>query len=265
MRPVIYYGNLLLSGTLSGTNASPTNPVRQTADGSINLPYIHTANVSPTLQSGSVYVTLTSAQAPVGLSLPRALLSSGHTLKLQSMSNAQTEAGLTTALTVTFSGTTRSYLAETSGLTPALVWRVLISGVSGIVPAQANEIQLIGTRFQLGAPQVGVARGHVRQYVRTGVPGGQPFVRRDGPKLERSQYVLASVVSGELDSVNDDILTDGDGLVAFIDATDGGGAFTLTDDLSRSYWAELLDVEVAENDVAGVSSWSLTFQEIAVD
>jgi len=264
MRPIVYYGNLLLSGTLSGTNNSTTNPVRQVADGSINLGYILASDQSPTLQSGSVYVILVSSQAPLGISIPKGLLQSGHTLKLQSMSDPVSEAGLVTALTTTFTAQTEFYLAQISGLAAAAVWRVLISGVSGLVPARTHEIQLFTHQFEFGEVQVGIDRGHVRQFSRIAIPGGQPFVRREGPKLERSPYRLFSVVSAQL-GFTEENLTNGDGLVDFIDAIDGGDAFTLTDDLARSYWAELLDAEPSQSDVAGVSEWTLTFQEIKVE
>jgi len=257
----------MLSGTLSGTNASTTNPVRQVADGSINLGYV----VTPTgqsLTSGSVYVTLASAQTLSGLSIPKGLIPSGYTLKLQSMSNAVTEAGLTTHYTLVVSAETEFVLTTVSGASPALVWRVMLSGVSGLAPARTHEIQLFTSQFQFGDVQVGIDRGHVRQFSRIGIPGGQPFVRREGPKLERSPYSFVSITSAQLAAGGpglSEFVTDGDGLVAFIDAIDGGDAFTLTDDLGRSYWAELLDPEPAQRDVGEVSSWLLTFQEIKVE
>lgn len=261
MDPIIYYDNLLLSGTLTGTRASQTNPVRLVDDGSINVPYTITS--AQTTQSGSVYVTLTSAQLPAALSIPKCVIPSGYTLKLQSMSNAVNETGLVTVLSATFTSETRSYLAELpSGTVAATIWRVMLSGVSGLVSARVHEVQLAPTRAVLGVPQVGIARRKIRQYARTPVPGGQPFVRRDGPILDASTYVLVAISGAPSDTPG---LSDQGTIEAFIQAVDGGDAFTITDDLARTYWAELVDMEPDFNDEAGAFTWKLNIQEIEID
>lgn len=259
MNPIAYYGNLLLSGTLSGSAAATTNPVRLVSDGSINVTYALTS--ATVTQSGSVLVSLTVSGAPVALSIPRCEIPSGYTLKLQSMSNPVTEAGLVTVVSAFFNAETFSFLSGFAAPTAALYWRVLLSGVSGLSVAEAAEVQLALVSANLGAPQVGVERTHKRQFARVEIPGGQPFVRRDGPMLERSRYVLVGVSGGSGIEGAADQAT----LEAFVEAVNGGDAFTLVDDLARSYWAELLDVDVVVGDTAGVHGWSLTFQEIQVD
>jgi hypothetical protein len=261
MRPVVYYNNLLLSGTLTGSNSTSANPVRLVDDGSINVAYALTS--ATTLQSGHVRVALTSAQAPAALSLPKCEIPSGYTLKLQSMTDPVTEAGLVTVVSATFTTMTRFFLVPITGAAVSLHWRVMLSGVSGLVPAQTHEVQLAQVAAIIGSVQLGVDRGHVLQKTRIPVPGGQPFVRRDGPKLDRTGYVLIAASGAYAAAVSG--LADQAVLQAFIEAVEGGDAFTLTDDLNRSYWAELLDGEVMERDDAGVSAWRLTFQEIQVD
>ncbi len=254
--PIVYYDNLLLSGTLSGSEQSTDNPVRQVADGSINLGYTHTSDVSPTAHSGSVYLTLTSPQEPATFILPRCELHSGMTLKLQSMDDVA-ETNLATVLTQEVSGELAFYKADLpGGGTPRAVWRILISGASGLVPAKVHEAQLAVTKTQFArSPQVEVARTRVRQFTRLAVPGGQPFVKRDGPRLRRTAYNFILISGVEADALRD-----------FVDAVEGGEAFTFEDDQSACYWAELLGNDIPENDSAGVSSWAqLTFQEIKVD
>lgn len=255
MKPIVFYGNLLLSGVLIGSRNSTSNPVRKVADGSINLPYTHTADTGPGLHSGSISVTLTSAQVPSTLVLPQCSIASGFTLLLQSMDDVF-GTNTVNVISADFNSTTKFYKQDLpSGAAANLVWRVMLSGASGLVPAKVNEIQLATTKEQFArSHQVGVERGRVRQFTRTPIPGGQPFVKRDGPRLRRTGISLILVSGTEVNAVRD-----------FVDAVEGGDAFTFTDDLGSSYWAELLGAEVIEDDQAGVSSWRLQFQEIKVD
>lgn len=255
MKPIVFYDNLMLSGSVSGTEQSTDNVVREVADGSINLGYTVASDVSPTLQSGSVTLVLVSAQLPVTFILPKCELQSGHTLKLQSMTDV---GGTDTVdlITQTFSGETRFFKQDLPATSGQFVWRVLISGASGLEPPLVHEIQLATTKYQVARPaQVLVDRTRVRQFTRIPVPGGQPFVKRDGPRLRRYGYTFI-LVSGaaEIAPARD-----------FIDAVEGGEAFTLQDDLGDCYWAELLGNDISEADSAGVSTLRLTFQEIKVD
>ena len=59
--PVVFFDNLLLSGTLTGSNESTTNEVRKVADGSINLPYV-VSEVSGGILSGQVTVVLATSR-----------------------------------------------------------------------------------------------------------------------------------------------------------------------------------------------------------
>lgn len=255
MKPIVYFGNLMLSGTLTGSNESTSNPVREVADGSINLGYILTEDVSPTLHSGSATVEMGVARVPTTLVLPKCLLQSGMTLRLF---GADDTAGTnqTNPVTQLFTAETRFFLAELpSGSAAKKVWTLSVSGVSGLVPAQTHEIQLASSRSEFDRPpQVGVTRVRVLQYTRIAVPGGQPFVKREGPRLRRTEFTFLLTSGAEIDEVH-----------AFVDGVDGGGAFTLTDDLGQSYWAELLGNDVGETDEAGVFTWRPTFQEIAVE
>lgn len=252
--PTVYYGNLMLSGTLSGSNNTTTNPARRVADGSINLSYTATRDVSASLHSGQVQVVLTSAQVPDALSIPLMSVPSGFTLELQS---APSEfASGTTVLSTTFTDaeTTRYKSDLPSGTSAALVWRVVLSGVSGLVAAKVNEVQLATKQAYPRNVEVGVQRQHVRQFTRIPVPGGQPFVKRDGPKLRRFTYKFYTIDSAEVGNFRD-----------LVHALEGGDAFTFSDDLGDWYWAEMPDPVVPEDDQAGVASWSVVVQEVRVD
>lgn len=254
MRPVIYYGNLLLSGTLSGTAEDTSNVARKVRDGSINLPYTVTADVL-TIQSGSITLELTSPAAPDAFVLPKCALLSGHTVLLQSMDDLA-ETNLATLVTLNLTSATEFILEELTTPTPRAVWRLLISGAQSLdAQARVHEWQLALEKLTLPrSPQVGVGRERVRQFTRLPVPGGQPFVKRDGPRLRRTTYDLVVLSGTEVDSMRD-----------FADAVDGGQAFTLTDDLGSSYWAELSAENFAEDDQAGASRVRLQFQEIRTE
>lgn len=253
-RPIFYHGNYLLSGTVTGSNDSAANPVRKVHDGSINLPYVFSVDVDPTTQSGQVTVDLTTRELPAALSLPKCALLSGHTVKLQSMTNTAGD-GTVDVITSGLTAPQNFLLAELPVASGNFVWRVVISGASGLVTPKVNEVQLASTKTQLPrSPEVAVSREHVRQFTRMPVPGGQPFVKRDGPMLRLVRYQFRSVQGTETNALR-----------SFVQDIEGGSAFTMTSDLEESYWAELLAPTVPEEDEAGVSQWTLTPQEIKVD
>jgi hypothetical protein len=94
----------------------------------------------------------------------------------------------------------------------------------------------------------------VRQFTRIPVPGGQPFVKRNGPGLRRTLCTFTLVSGVEVTEAE-----------AFVDAVEGGQAFTLVDDRSETYWAELMEGDVPFRDNAGIFAVSLTFQEISAE
>ena len=243
----------MVSGVLSGSLQSTDNPVRKVADGSVNLGYTVSEDIDATTHSGSITLTLTVADQPVAFALPRCDLASGTTLLLQSMDDLA-ETNLATIVSATTTSGVEFFKEEITPGTDRAVWRLIISGASGLEPAKIHEAQLALTRMQFGrAHQMGVDRTRVRQYTRIPVPGGQPFVKRDGPRLRKTGYSFTLISGAENQPVRD-----------FVDAVEGGEAFTIQDDLGACYWAELLGAEVPERDDAGVSSWGLVFQEIRV-
>lgn len=249
-RPILYHGNLLLSGSVSGTQDSSSNPVRKVRDGSVNLPYTVTADVAG-IQSGSVTLQLTVAASPDAFVLPRCDLLSGHTITLESMDDLA-ETNLATVHTVTLTSATEFYLQELASPTARKVWRLEISGATALAAqGKVHEFQL-ADKYQLPrSPEVNVARTRVRQFTRLPIPGGQPFVKRDGPRLRQNGYSLVILSGSEVDTLRN-----------FVDTVEGGQAFTMTDDLQESYWAELLSANLEEEDEAGVSRVTLQFQEI---
>lgn len=252
-RPIIYHSNLLLSGSISGTAATTDNPVRKLRDGSINLPYEVTADVAG-IQSGSVTLELTAAQAPDAFILPKCDLLSGHTIVLESMDDLA-ETNLATVVSADIVTPTVFLLSGTSGTTARAVWRMTITGAIGLAEQAKVHEWTLPTRYDFpNSPQIGVGRARVRQFTRLAIPGGQPFVRRDGLRLRRTAYQFVLVSGSEVD-----------GLRAVVDVLEGGDAFTHTDDLAQSYWGELLEQVVDEGDEAGVSSVQLTVQEIRVE
>lgn len=251
-RPTIYYGNLFSLGVLSGTEDTADNPVRRIADGSVNLRYTLTSTVA-SRASGEVEVTLTTAAAPDALVLVSGGTVSGHRWILESEdvgggNNA-------TILDFTISAQVDRFVREISGATARRVWRLTVSGVSGVTTNQEPyEIQL-GTKHQLPrSPEVGVARERVRQFTRVPIPGGQPFVKRDGPRLRRTTYRLVVLSGSEVTAAED-----------FVDAVQGGQAFTIVDDQAAQYYAELLRQDIPFPDEAGVYRMEFMFQETRAD
>lgn len=253
-KPIFYYGSLLLSGTISGTAATTDNPIRKLRDGSINLPYEVTADVA-SIQSGSVTIQMTTARTTDAFILPKCGLLSGHWLHLESMDDLA-ETNLASVIpSFEITEPTDFLLSGIAGATARKVWRLTITGDQALdAQALVHELQL-PIKYQLpDSPQVGVDRTRVRQFTRIPVPGGQPFVKRDGPLLRQTSYQFILASGSDIDGVRN-----------LATALEGGDAFTHTDDLAASYWAELLGNAVAEADEAGVSSVALTVQEVNVE
>jgi hypothetical protein len=248
----MYYDNLFSLGPLTGTNSSDDNPASRIGDGSINLNYALTSGTN--IVSGEVEVTLTSGQAPQALVLALGVVVSGHRFILESEdvgggNNA-------TVLDFTVSGNQSRFIQDiTPATTARRVWRLTVSGtVSGLAQMEASELQLATKVTMPRTPQVSVRRSRVRQFTRLDVPGGQPFTKRDGPNLRRTQMTVIATSGSELDT-----------LTTFVEAIEGGESFTLVDDLGDQYWAELPQGEVPFPDEAGVYALEWTFREVNRD
>ena len=247
-RPIVYHSNLFSSpGTLSGTHDANDNLVGRVADGSVNLAY-DASTVAIT--SGVMQVILTTAARPDALVLARAGAISGARFILESEDvgggNNATELDFVPA------NNTVPLVQTISGGTARQVWRLTVSG--GTPPVQLYEAQL-ATQYQVPrSPELQVTRTRVRQFTRVPVAGGQPFVKRNGPGLRRTLCTFVLISGTEVTEAE-----------AFVDAVEGGQAFTLVDDRAETYWAELLESDVAFNDNAGIFTVSLTFQEISAE
>lgn len=245
--PIVYHSNAFSLGVLSGTHNADDNPVSRVADGSVNLAYdVSTLAVT----SGIVQVTLTTAARPDALVLTRGAAISGARFVLESEDvgggNNATE------LDFTPSGNTVPLVQTISGGTARRVWRLTVSG--GTPPVQLHEVQL-ATAYQLPrSPQVQVTRTKVRQFTRIPIAGGQPFVKHDGPNLRRTLCTFILISGTEVTEAE-----------AFVNAVEGGQAFTLVDDRAETYWAELLGADVPFQDEAGVFTWSPLFQEVSAE
>lgn len=248
MRPITYYGNLFSLGTLSGSNSTSSNSVARIADGSISLDYQLTSGLTP---SGDIQVTLSTAQTASALTVPSGLAVSGHRFILESEdvgggNNA-------TILDFTLSSTSGTFVREFSGATARKVWRLTVSGTLSGSQFTTREVTLSDKLQFPRSPAVGVPRSSVRQFSRINIPGGQPFVKRDGPKLKRTAYTFVVLSGAERDSID-----------TWIEGIEGGEAFYFIDDEAGEYWAEVPDPPIPFQDEAGVHNLIMTFQEIAV-
>lgn len=252
-RPIFYYGNLLLSGTLSGTADSATNPVRRVRDGSIGFEHTPAQASSTLTVTGDIYVTLTASGTPAAWSFPRCLLTSGTAVQLHRMDDvAETGIALVDSFTVSAETTSVHRELTTSG---ALVWRVRVISPSGAEAGQdLHEVQLSSTKYQLPrSPSVGVTRTTIRQFDRVPLPGGEPFRARRGPPLRRVDYDFVILSGAELTNLH-----------ALVSGTDRSQAFVFTDDLGSTYWAELMGLTHLDADAAGVNTVALSVQEVRV-
>lgn len=251
--PVIYYGNALLSGTLSGTNDTAATPLRRVRDGSITLPY-------PLAVSGAgartEAVTLTSVSAiqPDTLVIPKCSLSSGAVLRVY-MASAAGGADVNYLVSATLPADTTSYMVDLGATSGNKHWTVDITvGAAQPLVQTVNEIALARKYTLPRSPSVDVRRTRVRQFERTPLPGDQPFTRRQGPVLRRVEYDFIVVSGAELNKLN-----------TLAAGLEGGSAFNFTDDIAETYWAELVQGDITQGDTAGVYGVSLAFQEIGVE
>lgn len=255
--PVIYYGNALLSGTLGAELGGAASTLPRVRDGSITLPYILTESgtTSPS-RVGEVNLTLPAAISTTDRALifPRCDLE--ESLRVRLYSRATSGAAASTQANEILAERTRFYLQDflVSGQDHAFFEIQGVSRGTASGYQYVNEI-VIAQKYTLPrSPEVSVTRAKVRQFNRLDVPGSEPFTRRTGPMLRRTSMNFVVLSGSEIDALR-----------GFIDGVEGGSAFTLTDDLGVSYWSELIDADVPEQDEAGVSSVTLTFQEIRVD
>jgi hypothetical protein len=247
--PVVHYGNLLASGgTLSGTESTDDNQVDRVADGSINLLY---QAVSGLTDAGTVTNTLDAAFQADSLSICDATGLSGYIVTVES----EDVGGGNNVVHLTTSAQSNQVLEVLTGVTTdRRVWRVTFSGAAATELAKVAEVQLGQRQAFPRSPSLGVTRTRMRQFNRTEIPGGQPFVLRMGPLLRQSVYTFVAVSGSEVS-----------GLETFVEAIDGGDMFTLEDDLGQSYCAELLGRAVDFADSAGIYTQSWTFREVKVD
>lgn len=246
MRPIIYHSNLYSLGTLSGSHGTNTNLVERIADGSVNIGY-ETTRVGQSV--GVIISVLPAATRPDALVIVRAdgLAGEQFILYSEDVGGGNLDVELNFLL-----GSTLPHVEELPAGTDKQQWRLGVFGPSA--STFIYEMQL-ATKYQVGrSPDLLVTRTKVRQFSRATVAGGQPFVKRDGPGLRRTLCTFTLVSGAEVTAAE-----------AFIDAVDGGQAFTLTDDRGETYWAELLDGDVAFRDTAGVFAVSMTFQEISAE
>lgn len=254
MTPIIYYGNALLSGSLFAMQGGDADTLSRVRDGSVNLSYVHTISGAGG-RTGEVNLTLPFEVSPDAVVLPRCLLQSGTQVRVR----ARTVSGAVAKVQVNeiLSGDVTFYLSDFD--TPErkidTFFEIRITaGASQPLAQEVHEVVLAQKYTLPRSPEVSVTRTRVRQFSRIPIPGGQPFVKRNGPMLRQTSMNFVVLSGSEVNALR-----------GFIGVVEGGEAFTLSDDLGDVYWAELLDANVPEQDEAGVSRVSLTFQEIKVE
>lgn len=250
MRPKFYYNDRFKLGTLSGSLDTNINPVERAADADMGMYYVATSGTPP---SGVVQVTLPSDALPHSLVIAKAAALSGYRLILES----EDVGGGNNAVRVdetTGSGTSAVYAVSGGGGSARRVWRLTMSGTSGLSPLWLYEAMLADLQLMPRSNAVGVERTRVRQFTRTPIPGGTPFVKRDGPRLRRTGYSFTVVSGSEVA-----------GLEQFVDGIDGGEFFFHVDDRGEQYMAELLNPGQVFDDEAGVFSVRMSVQEVESD
>ncbi len=252
-KPVTYFGNLFADGSLASQEDGTTNPVRRVADGSVNLDYFLGVLSGAAANWDVLQATLPTAARAVALTVNQVVLGIPTSTRFIVESFDTGGGNLVQHLDYT------SVVGDASGLVQTLTgvvadrqeWRLTVSGSAGLEKWPVAEIQLATSSLTMERPQVGVGRPRIRQFGRFEVPNGQPFVRRRGPRLRRLQYAFL-LISG----------TQVSGAESFVDAVEGGQAFTLVDDTGVQQWAELLGEQQAFDDQAGVNGVQFTFQQI---
>jgi len=247
--PTFYHSNILPLGTLSGSQDSVTNPVGRVADGDIGLVYVFTTGDPPV---GAVQVTVSGAVLPVALVIARATQVSGYRLIVESEDvGGGNNAVRVDELLDDISNAV--YLISGSAI-PREVWRITLSGVSGLAAAKVYEMQL-AYEFQFAIPpQVGVDRLRIRQMTRIEIPGGQAFTQKLGPVLLQNTYDYVATSGDEISE-----------LEAFVESIDDGASVFHVDDRGAQYWAEVFAKDFALDDQAGVYFASVTTREVRVN
>jgi hypothetical protein len=255
-RPIVYYGNFYIaSGTLSGTNtdtASVKSAVRRVADADLSLAY-QLVSGDPGAITGVVsgQVALYSdGVVPTGFVMVHGELLSGFVATLWSEDTGAVNPQTHDSRTLTSDAPYHFAISGVSGGTEQ--WRYSLSGTtSGLGIPHLHEL-LLGTRYQFPrSPQVNVQRSIVRRFTRHEIPGGQPFVFKQGTNLRETLYTF-QVISG----------TEVDNLRAFVSGVEGGEPFFLVDDLEEAYWAELVQGNVTFSDDFGLWEAQLGFREV---
>jgi hypothetical protein len=252
MRPKFYYNDRWRLGTLSGSEDGALNPVERVADSSIGLAYIAT--------SGGTAPGVIETVMPSGVTVnPTHFVMARSTdlddCRLIVESEDPNGGNNAVRLDVTISATTTSGVWTLSGGTARAVWRLTLSGTGAGSPAvSVYEMQLADEPIMPRSNEVGVSRDWLRQFRRQAIPGGEPFVVREGPRLRRTQYQFVVISGAELTS-----------LQSFVEDIEGGQAFFHVDDLGQEYWAELGTQTQPFRDEAGVYAVAMTVLEVAVD
>ncbi len=134
-----------------------------------------------------------------------------------------------------------------------------IGNVSGTkTAAQANagaaEVMLGSGLLFPRDHQVGVERAVLRQFIRTEMDGGEPFMARTGDDLKETRYQL---ITTEAETAS--------GIEQFIRTNDAGEPFLFRDDLGELYWAELPESDQTYADEAGVWGYELLIRQVPED
>ncbi len=250
MRPKFYHNDRFRLGTLSGSTNSPTNPMARACDGDVGLYYVLTSGSPP---FGRLEVELPTTEIPYALVISKAAQLSGCQILLESTTLAR--ATWATRVNELASGAVSEVFVVSgdSGLARH-VWRLTVSGVTVSGQLQLYEAMLADLQEMPRSNEVGVERTRVRQYTRIPIPGGAPFVKRDGPRLRRTGYSFTVLDGAEVQA-----------LEAFVDSVDGGEFFFHVDDRGEQYVAELANPGQVFTDTAGVYSISMVVQEVETD
>jgi len=246
--PVFYHSNLFALGTLTGTASGTFNPLRRIADGDIGLPYNFTTGDPPI---GSAELTLSGAALPVALVMVRMEQVSGYRLILESedVGGGNNVTVIDDTLSDVFSA-----VYPISGSSARRVWRLTLSGVSGLAVARVYESMLASTYTFPRPVEVGVSRTRIRQCNRIDIPGGQPFTQQMGPMLRQNDYSFFAISGSEIDALEE-----------FILAIDDGGSVYHEDDLGAAFWAEVFAKDLQLDDQAGVFGVQMTAREVRVN
>jgi len=246
--PTFYHSSILPLGTLSGDQDTATNPVARIADGDIGLVYVFTTGDPPV---GVAQVTLSGAALPDAFVLARVSQVSGYRLIVESEDVGG--ANNVTVIDEVLDPITHGVF-PISGSSARAVWRVTLSGVSGMAVARVYEMQLAYAFTFARPPQVGVQRMRIRQMNRIEIPGGQAFTQQLGPVLLQNTYKYIALSGTEIGAMEE-----------FVDAIDDGASVFHVDDRELTYWAEVFAKDFAFDDQAGVYSVDVTAREVRIN